>query len=89
MKQIVINVEENKLQFFMELIKSLDFAQVDEQSGDFKGEIMDSLDQSFKDLKLYKEGKLEAIPAKKFTVLEVDSKTASNYKFNRDQANER
>jgi len=63
-KQIIINVKEDKIQFFMELIKSLDFAQIDEQLDDSKEEIMDSLDQSFKELKLYKEGKLEATPAK-------------------------
>lgn len=64
MKQVVLNIEEGKYRFFMELVKSLDFVQVDEGDGDSKEEIVASLTQSFKELKLYKEGKLKGIPAK-------------------------
>ena len=64
MKQVVLNIEEGKYGFFMELVKSLDFVQVDEGDGDSKEEIVASLTQSFKELKLYKEGKLKGIPAK-------------------------
>lgn len=49
----------------MELVKSLDFVQVQEDTGDSKEEIVASLTQAFKELKLYKEGKLKGIPAKK------------------------
>lgn len=64
MKQIVLNVDESKYRFFMELVKSLDFVKVDEESEYSKDEIVASVTQSFKELKLYKEGKLKGIPAK-------------------------
>jgi len=64
MKQVVLNIKEGKYRFFMELVKSLDFVQVEKNEGDSKEEIVANLKQSFKELKLYKEGKLEGIPAK-------------------------
>jgi predicted transposase YdaD len=60
MKQVVLNIKEGKYRFFMELVKSLDFVQVEKNEGDSKEEIVANLKQSFKELKLYKEGKLEA-----------------------------
>ncbi|MDR1877169.1 MAG: hypothetical protein LBQ84_06050 [Flavobacteriaceae bacterium] len=66
MKQVVVNIKNDKYSFFMELIKSLDFVQVQEDTGDSKDEIKDNLTQAFKDLKLYKQGKLKTTPAKEF-----------------------
>ncbi len=51
----------------MELMKSLDFVQVEKtDDGDSKEEIIDNLTQGFKELKLYKEGKLKTTSAKEF-----------------------
>ncbi len=52
MKQLTINIKENKFQFFIELVKSLDFVQVDEE--DSKEAILDNIKQGFKEMKLYK-----------------------------------
>lgn len=68
MKQVVLNIREDKYGFFMELVKSLDFIQVQEQdeSSDSKEEIIVNLTKAFKDLKRYKQGKLTTTPAKDF-----------------------
>lgn len=66
MKQVVINIEEGKYRFFMELVKSLDFVQVQEGTGDSKEEITANLTKGLKDLKRYKQGKLKTTPAKDF-----------------------
>jgi predicted RNase H-like HicB family nuclease len=42
----------------MELVKSLDFVQVD-SDGDSKEEIIDNLKQGFQEMKMYKEGKMK------------------------------
>ena len=64
MKQLVVNIKEDKYQFILELMQNFDFVQVEEQSGNSKEETLASLDQSFNELKQFKEGKLEAIPIK-------------------------
>jgi len=64
MKQVVLDVEESKYGFLMELLENLDFVKVQEDTADSKEEIVESLKQSFRELKLYKEGKLKGIPAK-------------------------
>ncbi len=67
MKQVTLNIKDNKYRFFMELMKSLDFVQVEKtDDGDSKEEIIDNLTQGFKELKLYKEGKLKTTSAKEF-----------------------
>lgn len=64
MKQVILNIKEGKYKFFMELVKSLDFVQVEENTGDSKEEITANLTQAFKELKLYKDGQLKGISAK-------------------------
>ena len=66
MKQIILNVKDAKYPFFLELVKSLDFVQIQEEMGDSKEEITTNLKQAFKDLKDYKEGKLNTTSAKDF-----------------------
>ena len=66
MKQVILNIKEAKYQFFMELVKNLDFVQLKEDDGDSKEEIISNLKQGFKELKLYKQGKLKTTPAKEF-----------------------
>ncbi len=67
MKQVTLNINDNKYLFFMELVKSLDFVQIENvDDGDSKEEIVANLTQGFKELKLYKEGKLKTTSAKEF-----------------------
>ncbi len=48
----------------MELVKSLDFVQVDKE--DSKEAILDNLKQGFKEMKLYKQGKMKGTPLNDF-----------------------
>ncbi len=64
MKKVVLNIENSKYNFFIELMRSLDFVHIEEDSGDSQEEIVANLTQAFKDLKLYKEGKLKTTSAK-------------------------
>jgi len=67
MKQVTLNINDNKYLFFMELVKSLDFVQIENvDDGDSKEEIVANLTQGIKELKLYKEGKLKTTSAKEF-----------------------
>jgi hypothetical protein len=69
MKQVVLQIEEGKYQFFMELIRSLSFVEVkasDDEPEDSKEEILENLAKGFNDLNLYKQGKLKTFPAKEF-----------------------
>ncbi len=65
MRQVTLNIREGKYQFFMELIKSLDFVQVADGE-DTREEIMGNLEEGFKEMKLYKEGKIKGTPLKDF-----------------------
>ncbi len=65
MKQITLNIKEGKYHFFMELVKSLDFVQVAD-GGDTKEEIIANLKDGFKEMQLYKEGKIKGTPLKDF-----------------------
>jgi hypothetical protein len=66
MKKVTLTIQDTKFQFFMELIKNLDFVKVEEDEGDSKEEIIANLKQGFKELNLYKQGKLQTTPAKEF-----------------------
>ena len=66
MRQITLNVKDGKFQFFMELIKSLDFVQVEEEHEDSKEEIVANLKEGFRQMKLHKEGKLKGTPFNNF-----------------------
>ncbi len=66
MKQITLNIPENKFHFFIELMKSLGFVKFEVVEGDSKQEIIENLEQGFSDLKKYKEGKLKTTSAKEF-----------------------
>ena len=66
MKQITLNIPENKFQFFIELVKNLGFVKIEEFESDSKKEIIENLNQGFSDLKKYKQGKLKTTSAKEF-----------------------
>jgi len=65
MKQIILNIKEEKYDFFMELIDSLDFVEVD-NDGDSKEAIINNIKKGLEEVKLVKEGKLKTTSAKEF-----------------------
>lgn len=65
MKQITLKVPDNKLTFFLELIKNLDFVQVDERF-DSRDEILNNIKEGLKEAKKAKAGKLQTTPAVDF-----------------------
>ena len=64
-KQIVLNIKEGKFQFFMELVRSLDFVQIDDD-GDSKEAILSNIKKGLEEVKLARQGKLKTTPAKDF-----------------------
>lgn len=66
MKQVTIKIPDNKYAFFIELIKNLGFEKVEEHSTKTKDEVLNNIEQGFKELKLVQEGKLTSRSAKNF-----------------------
>lgn len=67
MKEITLKIPEKEYKFFMKLIKSLGFVKIEEiDRGDSKKDIINNLEQGFKEMKMVKEGKLKTTPAKDF-----------------------
>ena len=64
--RVVLSVAPQKYDFFMELLKNFDFVEVakEENDGSSREEIMASLKEAAKDLKLIKAGKLKGRPAR-------------------------
>ena len=58
MRQLILNVKEDKLRFFMELIKNFDFVQVEHEEGDSKDAIRANIKKGLEEVKLIREGKL-------------------------------
>jgi hypothetical protein len=65
-RQVVLNVATGKYSFLIELLKNFDFVQIEKDGGDSKEDIIANLTQSFKELRLIKEGKLKGRPAEEF-----------------------
>ncbi len=66
MKEIFLKVEESKFKFFLELIKNLDFVQIQTDKGDSKEEIKANLTQGLTELQKFKKGELKTTSAKEF-----------------------
>lgn len=70
MKKVVVNVEEQGYPFFMKLLENFTFVQVEndlpQQLSKEDRAIVANLKQGFKELKLYKQGKLKAVPLEDF-----------------------
>lgn len=66
MKQVILQVKDGKYKFFMELIRSLDFVQIEENREDTKEEVLANLKQGFQEMKLHKEGKVKGTPLEDF-----------------------
>jgi hypothetical protein len=59
MKQVVLNIKDSKIPFFMELIKNFEFIKVESVEGDSKEEILENLKKGLSDIKLIKKGKIK------------------------------
>lgn len=66
MKQITINVPDNKYSFFLELVKNLGLKKVKEVQLETNQEVLEGLAQGFKEVKLIQEGKMKGTPLKEF-----------------------
>jgi len=62
MKQLTINISDNKFNTFLEFIKTLDYVEVPEVDENALNELQDSLNQ----VKLMQEGKIEKQSAEDF-----------------------
>ena len=65
MRQILINVEEKNYEFFKELVSKLNFVEVEEVRKLSKKEVLQSIEQGFKEAQLIKKGKLAKKPIEK------------------------
>jgi len=63
MKEIVLEVREEKYRFFIELIKNLDFVSVKSQS---KKELLLHIAKGMQEAALAEKGKIKSRPAKSF-----------------------
>ena len=65
MKQVTLNIPDNKFSFFMELVKNLGFAkEVSHTSKSPKSKLLRDLEEAVDEVNLMKKGKLEGIDAK-------------------------
>jgi inorganic pyrophosphatase len=65
MQRIVIDIPDNKLSFFMELVNNLGFKKVKQISQGQK-QFIDDLQHSLEQVKQHQEGKIKLQPAKDF-----------------------
>ncbi len=68
MTQIVLNIKDNKVGFFLELVKNFDFVKVEKEvySEPTKDEIKENITQGLKEVQLIEQGKMKATPLKDF-----------------------
>lgn len=64
MAQITLHIKDNKVPFFMELIKNFDFIKIEKYPS--KEEVKENIRQGLKELQLVEQGKLKSRPAKEF-----------------------
>lgn len=65
MQRVVIDIPDNKINFFMELINNLGFRKVKKLSRDQK-EFIDDFKRSLKEVKQHEQGELELESARDF-----------------------
>jgi hypothetical protein len=66
MKQITVNIPDNKYSFFLELVKNLGLEKVKEEQVETKEEVLKGIEQGFNEVKLIQEGKMKGTPLKDF-----------------------
>lgn len=58
--KVILDIQESRVPFFMELLKSLDYIQIlKEVNQKEKSKAIEDLVEAFNDVKLYEEGKKE------------------------------
>lgn len=63
--KVILDIQENRVPFFMELLKSLDYINIlSEVSNDEKSQTIQDLAEAFNDVKLHNEGKKKLQSAK-------------------------
>jgi hypothetical protein len=63
--KVILDIKENRVSFFMELLKSLDYIRVVKEVKDKKkSEFIQNLSEAFNDVKLYEQGKKKLKNAK-------------------------
>jgi hypothetical protein len=65
MQRVVLDIPDNKINFFMELISNLGFKKVKRLSNEQK-EFVDDLKDSLNEVELHRQGKIKLQPARDF-----------------------
>jgi hypothetical protein len=63
MKEITLEIKEEKYRFFLELLKNLDFVSIKTQS---KKEVLLNIARGMQEVSLAEKGKIKSRPAKSF-----------------------
>ena len=63
--KVLVDIKDSKAEFFLELVKSLDFVKkVETEREPTKKEILAGIKQAVKEVNLIKAGKMKGIPAR-------------------------
>ena len=65
---LTLEIQEQKLKFFKDLIKNFSFVKLKEEKwdGDTDEEIRENIKQGIKEMKMVEEGKMKSRPAREF-----------------------
>jgi tetrahydromethanopterin S-methyltransferase subunit A len=66
MTQVVLNINDNKVEFFMELVKNFDFVKVEDYTEPTNKKIKASIRQGLEEVKLIEQGKKKGTPLNDF-----------------------
>ncbi|MEI8203756.1 MAG: hypothetical protein WCH34_12120 [Bacteroidota bacterium] len=66
MKQIVLNVPDNKFNFFMELVRDFKYIKVEKSISISNDEIIEGIKTGLKEVELIEKGEMKATPLKDF-----------------------
>ena len=64
--KILLDIKDNKAAFFMEVLKNFSFVKKATPITAAKAELIHDIKEAVEELKLVKEGKIKAVPAKEF-----------------------
>ena len=65
MQRVIIDIPDNKINFFLELVKNLGFKKVKKLSEEQK-EVVDDLKQALNEVEQHRQGKIKLQPARDF-----------------------
>lgn len=66
MKQVVLNIPENKFSFFMELVRNFKYIKIEKTVEIADSDIVEGIRQGLKEVQLIEQGKMKATPLKDF-----------------------